>query len=130
MKAEPRPTKDVNRDSGTATANGRWFRRLVRHLHLIIARLFYSQCENKSTVSQNSLSDDGLIVVLAPCFKSGGFDIYTNRNIPGKLNALLPFFGLCEPILVSFRPVRIGQEVGYLYKIVSRIKWYDYVRKI
>src|SRR5664280_193030 len=30
MKAEPRPTKDVSRDSGTATANGRWFRRLVR----------------------------------------------------------------------------------------------------
>jgi hypothetical protein len=30
MKAEPRPTKDVTRDSGTAMANGRWFRRLVR----------------------------------------------------------------------------------------------------
>jgi hypothetical protein len=30
MKAEPRPTKDVNREGGTATANGRWFRRLVR----------------------------------------------------------------------------------------------------
>jgi hypothetical protein len=30
MKAEPRPTKDVNREGGTGAANGRWFRRLVR----------------------------------------------------------------------------------------------------
>ena len=32
MKAEPRPTKDVTRKGGTATANGRWFRRFVRPL--------------------------------------------------------------------------------------------------
>ena len=38
MKAEPRPTKDVNRESGTATANGRWFRRLVRCLDLVIPK--------------------------------------------------------------------------------------------
>src|SRR5664280_2804024 len=30
-KAEPPPTCDVNRDSGTASANGGWLRRLVRH---------------------------------------------------------------------------------------------------
>jgi hypothetical protein len=30
-KAEPPPTRDVNRDSGTASANGGWLRRLVRH---------------------------------------------------------------------------------------------------
>src|ERR1039457_2087543 len=30
-KAEPQPTRDVNRDSGTASANGGWLRRLVRH---------------------------------------------------------------------------------------------------
>ena len=30
MKAEPRPTKDVTREGGTATPNGRWFERLVR----------------------------------------------------------------------------------------------------
>ena len=29
-KAEPPPTRDVNRDSGTASANGGWLRRLVR----------------------------------------------------------------------------------------------------
>jgi hypothetical protein len=29
-KAEPPPTYDVNRDSGTASANGGWLRRLVR----------------------------------------------------------------------------------------------------
>src|SRR5665213_4019147 len=32
-KAEPPPTRDVNRDSGTASANGGWLRRLVRRLH-------------------------------------------------------------------------------------------------
>ena len=38
-KAEPPPTRGVNRDSGTASANGGWLRRLVRqtasfHVHL------------------------------------------------------------------------------------------------
>jgi len=32
-KAEPPPTRDVNRDSGTASANGGWLRRLVRRRH-------------------------------------------------------------------------------------------------
>ena len=31
-KAEPPPTRDVNRDSGTAMTNGGWLRRLVRRL--------------------------------------------------------------------------------------------------
>jgi len=31
-KAEPPPTRDVNRDSGTDSANGGWLRRLVRPL--------------------------------------------------------------------------------------------------
>jgi len=30
-KAEPPPTRDANRDSGTESANGGWLRRLVRH---------------------------------------------------------------------------------------------------
>jgi len=33
-KAEPPPTNGVNRDSGTASANGGWLRRLVRRRHL------------------------------------------------------------------------------------------------
>ena len=33
-KAEPPPTRDVNRDSGTASANGGWLRRLVRRRHI------------------------------------------------------------------------------------------------
>jgi hypothetical protein len=34
-KAEPPPNRDVNRDSGTASANGGWLRRLVRpHGHI------------------------------------------------------------------------------------------------
>ena len=32
-KAEPPPTRDVNRDSGTDSANGGWLRRLVRPQH-------------------------------------------------------------------------------------------------
>jgi hypothetical protein len=32
-KAEPPPTRDVNRDSGTDSANGGWLRRLVRRHH-------------------------------------------------------------------------------------------------
>jgi hypothetical protein len=32
-KAEPPPTCGVNRDSGTASANGGWLRRLVRPKH-------------------------------------------------------------------------------------------------
>ena len=35
-KAEPPPTRDVNRDSGTASANGGWLRRLVRLLAIEI----------------------------------------------------------------------------------------------
>ena len=41
-KAEPPPTRGVNRDSGTASANGGWLRRLVRllaHLYLSHALL-------------------------------------------------------------------------------------------
>src|SRR5665213_393338 len=36
-KAEPPPTRDVNRDSGTASANGGWLRRLVRrHIECVL----------------------------------------------------------------------------------------------
>jgi len=38
-KAEPPPTRDVNRDSGTDRANGGWLRRLVRLL-VVITHLF------------------------------------------------------------------------------------------
>jgi hypothetical protein len=33
-KAEPPPTRGVNRDSGTASANGGWLRRLVRQQNI------------------------------------------------------------------------------------------------
>ena len=35
-KAEPPPTRDVNRDSGTDSANGGWLRRLVRPRHRLL----------------------------------------------------------------------------------------------
>src|ERR1017187_2312228 len=38
-KAEPPPTRDANRDSGTESANGGWLRRLVRrHGHLALSK--------------------------------------------------------------------------------------------
>ena len=40
-KAEPPPTRDVNRDSGTASANGGWLRRLVRRLVSHINHLLF-----------------------------------------------------------------------------------------
>jgi hypothetical protein len=45
-KAEPPPTRDVNRDSGTASANGGWLRRLVRRHHgsIIITTLIRNPC--------------------------------------------------------------------------------------
>src|ERR1035441_6505880 len=42
-KAEPPPTRDVNRDSGTDSANGGWLRRLVRHL-VHNSRFSYQLC--------------------------------------------------------------------------------------
>jgi hypothetical protein len=47
-KAEPPPTRDVNRDSGTDSANGGWLRRLVRPLVEI-----NMDCDH---ASQNSLA--------------------------------------------------------------------------
>jgi hypothetical protein len=38
-KAEPPPTRDVNRDSGTASANGGWLRRLVRRHHGLLTEI-------------------------------------------------------------------------------------------
>src|SRR5271154_7194914 len=45
-KAEPPPTRGVNRDSGTANGNGGWLRRLVRpHGHIldILLPVFFVQ---------------------------------------------------------------------------------------
>src|SRR5476651_1607045 len=41
-KAEPPPTRDVNRDSGTASANGGWLRRLVRHRGTHLYQIMFS----------------------------------------------------------------------------------------
>src|SRR5882724_7705126 len=51
-KGEPPPTRDVNRDSGTASVNQRWLRRLVRR-----------QCRHGSSTITCSLDLD---TVLSP----------------------------------------------------------------
>src|ERR1039457_2595166 len=45
-KAEPPPTRGVNRDSGTASANGGWLRRLVRPLLEMLSALHKSTPES------------------------------------------------------------------------------------
>src|SRR5580704_2826559 len=70
----------------------------------------------------NRFPSNRLVIGLAPCFKSGGFDIYANRDISRLLNAALGCFGLTEPVLVSRGPIRMGQQTGYFYKIFSRVK--------
>ena len=59
-KAEPPPTRDVNRDSGTDSANGGWLRRLVRphgQSHKSISRcvsLTVNSPNHSSNPAQNS----------------------------------------------------------------------------
>ena len=108
----------------TARRNARWLRRLVRCHGLVVPRTQNPRTENEATIAKDGLSDDGLIVVMAPCFKSGGYDFYANRSIAGLLDAALSCFGLCEPILVCRGPIGIRQETRYQYKIVSGVEWY------
>ena len=57
-KAEPPPTCDVNRDSGTDSANGGWLRRLVRRLaHRLrtYARTFKSKHRKVSVLTSRNM---------------------------------------------------------------------------
>src|ERR1022692_3220362 len=53
-KAEPPPTRGVNRDSGTASANGGWLRRLVRHHGQITENQMEHGGCNKHKIRNNS----------------------------------------------------------------------------
>src|ERR1019366_4492269 len=61
-KAEPPPTRDVNRDSGTDRANGGWLRRLVRRLAHITN---LASC--RSTVPTISMKIENPISHRRPC---------------------------------------------------------------
>jgi len=50
-KAEPPPTRDVNRDSGTDSANGGWLRRLVRHRGQLLHNLNNRQNSRTESLS-------------------------------------------------------------------------------
>ena len=83
-KAEPPPTRDVNRDSGTDSANGGWLRRLVRpHGHKISAN-FGANC-----VSQSGLKN--IIPKLAAdnCWQSNTQRIYERCSSPNPENTQL-----------------------------------------
>jgi hypothetical protein len=51
----------------------------------IVSGIKNFRCQNKRAIIKNGISDDGLIVCLAPCFKSGGFDIYSIQPASQKL---------------------------------------------
>ena len=53
-KAEPPPTRDVNRDSGTDSANGGWLRRLVRRHVLIVTLTTTSQMKPTQACNANN----------------------------------------------------------------------------
>ncbi len=56
-KAEPPPTRDVNRDSGTASANGGWLRRLVRRTishQTLLAQLLCRPSISKSCMESSA----------------------------------------------------------------------------
>src|SRR5665213_707080 len=64
-KAEPPPTRDVNRDSGTASANGGWLRRLVRqhlvyiHINLAVATASVKNHRMIASLSRKSHTEAG-----------------------------------------------------------------------
>jgi hypothetical protein len=74
-KAEPPPTRDVNRDSGTDSDNGGWLRRLVRHqrrehnnkmknkiltLYIIIAVITFGHAWNRISPTLPPTAKDGV----------------------------------------------------------------------
>jgi len=61
-KAEPPPTRDVNRDSGTDRANGGWLRRLVRpqRIHYI------KPCKPLATTRQPPIKTSDNIIASTP----------------------------------------------------------------
>src|SRR5450759_1454537 len=67
-KAEPPPTRDVNRDSGTDSANGGWFRRLVRphgiNLHPALTCSEPACCQNIQWFQYRSQACSNLLCAL------------------------------------------------------------------
>ena len=55
-KAEPPPTRGVNRDSGTDSANGGWIRRLVRPLVTIYKHKIMQIELEKQTIHADSVT--------------------------------------------------------------------------
>ena len=66
-KAEPPPTCDVNRDSGTASANGGWLRRLVRRQHRqLLAKWFAAFINGRSAaINVGNVTKTKMLIVVA-----------------------------------------------------------------
>ena len=60
-KAEPQPTRDVNRDSGTDSANGGWLRRLVRPRRHILVLTFHDKNITAANTKMTDKTSNGLV---------------------------------------------------------------------
>jgi hypothetical protein len=109
MKAEPRPTKDMNREGGTATANGRWFRRLVRRIHSIFSNTLPDIfCGNRACKNTQGFSADGSFICVTPRFDCDCIDWHTNGNKTFALKSLMLALNLSDEDIISEGVLSLG----------------------
>ena len=80
-KAEPPPTRDVNRDSGTDSANGGWLRRLVRHHFVGAGSSKYSFPSFSPTGYVPSLNRPPGANVIFSCLTTERFERYETPSV-------------------------------------------------
>jgi len=72
-KAEPPPTRDVNRDSGTDRANGGWLRQLVRqHRQRVHDAPVHDTRQTNLVVESSATHKDGTVKISANVFPQSG----------------------------------------------------------
>ena len=72
-KAEPPPTRDVNRDSGTDSANGGWLRRLVRPLAHFVKAGVSALCSGIFAIGDTEIdfnASANATCLISPCLNS------------------------------------------------------------
>src|SRR5271170_1055037 len=81
-KAEPPPTRGVNRDSGTASANGGWLRRLVRpHVSCYIYKCRrLHKTKSLKVVSANTTMENKILPLCLRARRHN--EIVTIRHVP------------------------------------------------
>jgi hypothetical protein len=112
-KAEPPPTRDVNRDSGTDSAIGGWLRRLVRLPGKIVKNSIEPLIEFLANFSQMSdlLKSELLVQPNARCLirrdvRQNG----TKAGVPCRLNQRL------EQLTPNPLPVKIVMDIDGVFQ--------------